>query len=204
VTTTIILVRHSHHDLLGRVLVGREPNVSLSAAGTRQAQCLAAVLVRRGVTDVKSSPQLRARQTAEPIAAMLGKPVEIMPEFDEADFGAWSGRAFEQLQNDCHWQRWNSDRETCRPPGGETMHELQSRVLAGLSRLAKAHPGRCIAVVTHAEPARAAVLHYRGMSLGEFARVEIDPGSCTTLKFDGERSAIVSGYAHAEAMMLAT
>jgi broad specificity phosphatase PhoE len=191
VTTTIILVRHSHHDLIGRVLVGREPNVSLSTVGIRQAQRLAAVLVRRGVADVKSSPQLRARQTAEPIAAMLGKPVEIMPEFDEADFGAWSGRAFEQLQNDCHWQRWNSDRETCRPPGGETMRALQSRVLAGLSRLAKAHPGRCIAVVTHAEPVRAAILHYRGMSLGEFARVEIDPGSCTTLKFDGERGAIV-------------
>jgi probable phosphoglycerate mutase len=184
VTTTIILVRHCHHDLIGRILVGRKLNVALSAAGTRQAQRLAVLLVQRGVASIKSSPQLRARQTAEPLAAMLGKPVEIMPEFDEADFGAWSGRAFEQLQNDCHWQRWNSDRATCRPPGGETMHELQSRVLGGLSRVAKAHPGRCIAVVTHAEPTRAAVLHYRGMSLGEFAQVEIDPGSCTTLRFD--------------------
>jgi broad specificity phosphatase PhoE len=201
VTTTIILVRHCHHDLIGRVLVGREPNVSLSAAGMRQAQRLAAILVWRGVAEVKSSPQLRARQTAEPIAAMVGKAAEIMAEFDEADFGAWSGRAFEQLQNDCHWQRWNSDREACRPPGGETMRELQSRVLAGLSRLAKAHPGQCIAVVTHAEPARAAALHYRGIPLGEFARVEIDPGSCTTLKFEGEHGAIVSGYTHAEAMI---
>src|SRR5260370_25449093 len=111
VTSTIILARDLHHDLLGRVLVGREPNVSFSAVGIRQAQRLAAVLVRRGVADVKSSPQLRARQTAEPIAAMLGKLVEIMPEFDEADFGAWSGRTFEQLQNDCHRQRWNSDRQ---------------------------------------------------------------------------------------------
>ncbi len=203
-TTTIILVRHSHHDLLDRVLVGREPNVSLSAVGIKQAHRLAAALVGRGVTDVKSSPQIRARQTAEPIAAMLGKPAEVVSEFDEADFGAWSGRTFESLQNDCHWRRWNSDREACRPPGGETMHELQSRVLAGLLRLAKAHPGRCIAVVTHAEPARAAVLHYRGISLGEYARVEIDPGSCTTLQFDGEQGAIVCGYAHAEAVMLAT
>ncbi len=190
-TTTIILVRHSHHDLLDRVLVGREPNVSLSAVGIKEAQRLAAALVRRGVIDVKSSPQIRARQTAEPIAAMLGKPAEVVPEFDEADFGAWSGCAFDSLQNDCHWHRWNSHREACRPPGGETMYELQSRVLAGLSRLAKAHPGQCIAVVTHAEPARAAVLHYRGISLGEFGRVEIEPGSCTTLQFDGEQGAII-------------
>src|SRR5260370_34830602 len=170
--------------------------------GPGQALPLAAVLVGRGFADSKWSPQLRAGQTAEPIAAMLGKPVEIMPEFDEADFGAWSGRAFEQLQNDCHWQRWNSDRQACRPPGGETMRELQSRVLAGLSRLAKAHPGQCIAVVTHAEPARAAVLHYRGMSLGEFARVEIDPGSCTPLKFAGG-GGVFSEYVDAGAMRVA-
>jgi broad specificity phosphatase PhoE len=203
VTTTIILVRHCVHDLLDRVLVGRAPNVPLSAAGIAQAHCLAAALVRRGVTGVKSSPQMRARQTADPVAALIGKPAEIMPEFDEADFGAWSGCAFDSLQNDCQWQRWNSDREASRPPGGEAMRELQSRVLAGLLRLVTAHPGACIAVVTHAEPVRAAMMHYLGIPLGEFTRVEIDPGSCTTIKFDGERGATVSGYARAEAMMAA-
>lgn len=124
-TTTIILVRHCVHALLDCVLVGREPNAALSAAGMKQAHRLAAALVQRGVTEVKSSPQLRAQQTAEPIAALLGKPAEMVPEFDKADFGAWSGCAFDSLQNDGHWQRWNSLRETCRPPGGETMHELQ-------------------------------------------------------------------------------
>jgi broad specificity phosphatase PhoE len=187
VTTTIILVRHGVHDLLHRVLVGRAPNVSLSAAGITQAQRLAATLVRRGVTAVKSSPQMRAWQTAAPVAAMLGKPAEVMAEFDEADFGAWTGCAYSELQYDCRWHRWNSDREACRPPGGETMHEVRSRVLAGLSRLAKAHPGECIAVVTHAEAIRAAVLHYLGIPLAEFARVEIAPGACTTLRFDPDR-----------------
>jgi broad specificity phosphatase PhoE len=191
VATTIILVRHCVHDLLDRVLVGRRSDVALNTVGIKQAERLAAALVRSGVIDIKSSPQIRARQTAEPMAAILGKPTEIAPEFDEADYGAWSGRAFDSLQNDPGWQRWNSHREVCRPPGGESVHELQSRVLAGLSRLKKAHPDQCIAVVTHAEPARAAVLHYRGIPLGEFARVRIDPGSCTTLQLDGGHGAIV-------------
>jgi broad specificity phosphatase PhoE len=203
VTTTIVLVRHSAHELLDRVLVGRQPNVLLSAVGIRQAEHLAAALVRCGVTDIKSSPQLRARQTAEPIAAMLGGPAEIAPEFDEADFGAWSGRAFDSLQTDRHWRLWNSHREACRPPRGETMRELQSRVLAGLLRLAKAYSGQRIAIVTHAEPIRAAVLHFRGLSLDEFARVQIDASSCTMLRFDREQGAIVRENAHAEAMMLA-
>jgi broad specificity phosphatase PhoE len=201
-TTTIILVRHCVHELLDRVLVGRA-NVFLSAAGVRQAERLAEALVRHRVTAVKSSPQIRAQQTAEPIAAMLGKLPEIVQEFDEADFGTWSGCSFDSLQNDRHWQRWNSRREAVRPPGGETMGELRSRVLAGLSRMANAHPGQCIAVVTHAEPIRAAVLHYRGISLDEFARVRIDPGSCTTLRLDGDQGVIVRDNAQVETMMLA-
>jgi broad specificity phosphatase PhoE len=203
VTTTIILVRHCVHELLDRVLVGRQSDVFLSAAGVKQAERLAEALVRHGVTAVKSSPQVRAQQTARPTAAMLGKPAEIVPEFDEADFGTWSGRTFDSLQNDRHWQGWNSHRGAIRPPGGETMRELQSRVLPGLSRLANAHTGQCIAVVTHAEPIRAAVLHYRGISLDEFARVRIDPGSCTTLQLDGDQGTIVRENALTEAMMLA-
>lgn len=202
-TTTIILVRHCAHEQLDRVLVGRQANVRLSAVGIRQAEHLAAVLARCGVIDIKSSPQLRARQTAEPIAARLGRQAEIVPEFDEVDFGAWSGRAFDSLQTERHWRLWNSHREACRPPGGETMRELQSRVHAGLLRLAEAHPGQRIAVVTHAEPIRAAVLHLRGRSLDEFARVQIDPGSCTMLRLDGDQGAVVRQNAHTEAMMLA-
>jgi probable phosphoglycerate mutase len=203
VTTTIILVRHCAHELLDRVLVGRQANVWLSAVGVRQAEHLAAALVRCGITGITSSPQPRAQQTAGPIAAKLGRQAEIVPEFDEADFGAWSGRAFDSLQTDHHWRLWNSRREACRPPGGETMQELQSRVLAGLLRLAKAHPGQRIAVVTHAEPIRAAVLHFRGRSLDEFARVQIDPGLCTVLQLDGRWGAVVRQNAHAGATMLA-
>lgn len=203
-TTTIILIRHCVHALIDRVLVGRQPNVFLSEAGVEQARRLAVTLTDRGIASVKSSPQPRARQTAETIAARLGKPIEIRPEFDEVDFGAWSGRSFNSLRNDPRWKRWNSEREACRPPGGESLRELQCRVLAGLGRLAAVHPGDCIAVVTHAEPARAAIMHYRGISLREFARVRIDPGSCTTLQLRDGGSAIVRDNEHAGAMMVAT
>ena len=44
-------------------------------------------------------------------------------------------------------------------------------------------------LVSHAEPIRAAVLHYRGLPLDAFAQVRIDPGSITVLRLsdqDGE------------------
>jgi probable phosphoglycerate mutase len=182
--TTIILVRHGAHRLLDRVLVGRRLDMPLSADGVAQAERIAALLAGRGVTQIKASPQFRALQTARPLAEWLGKPIEIAREFNEVDFGAWAGRSFEALRSDPHWRRWNSHRGSCRPPGGETMRELQGRVLDGLARIAAASPAAAVAVFTHAEPIRAAILHYRGMELREFARIQVDPGSLTTMTFD--------------------
>ncbi len=202
--TTIILIRHCLHESIDHVLVGRGPDVLLSAAGIEQGKRLAAALADRGIAGVKSSPRARARQTAEMIASRLGKSVEIRAEFDETDFGAWSGRSFNSLQDDRRWKRWNCEREACRPPGGESIHELQNRVLAGLGCLAAAHPGASIVVVTHAEPIRAAVMHYRAISYREFARVRIDPGSCTTLRLQDGRGTIVRENEHPDVMMVAT
>src|SRR3954464_15210746 len=119
--TTIHLVRHAPHDLMARVLVGRNDAVTLSAEGIRQAQCLAAHFASEKIDRVQSSPQLRARQTAQPLAAVQGLPVEIVSDVDELDVGAWPGRAFADLAADPLWHRWNTERGSCRPPGGESM-----------------------------------------------------------------------------------
>jgi broad specificity phosphatase PhoE len=48
-----------------------------------------------------------------------------------------------------------------------------------------------VAFFSHAEPIRAAILHFRHISLNEFARVQVDPGSFTTLEFqNGQCSSI--------------
>jgi probable phosphoglycerate mutase len=182
--TTIILVRHAEHDGLGEVLAGRDSRVVLNALGRRTAIQLAEVLARRGVEQVKSSPQMRVLQTAKPLAGQIGVPIEIAGEFDEIDYGEWTGRRFDDLHQDAAWQTWNSARERSRPPGGESMGDLQARVLHGLLSIGTRSGGQTIAVFSHAEPIRAALLHYRGMGLGEFSRVPIDVGSLTTLRFD--------------------
>jgi probable phosphoglycerate mutase len=182
--TTIILVRHAEHDGLGEVLAGRDSRVVLNASGRRTAIRLAEVLGCRGVDQVKSSPQMRALQTAKALAALIGVPIEIAGEFDEIDYADWTGRRFDDLHQDAAWQTWNSARERSRPPRGESMGELQGRVLHGLRSVATRSVGQTIAVFSHAEPIRAALLHYRGMNLGEFSRLRIDVGSLTTLRFD--------------------
>jgi broad specificity phosphatase PhoE len=189
--TTIHLVRHAVHPLVNRVLVGRTGGIQLGKEGREQAEALAQRLAGDEIGAVQSSPQQRALETAALIAAPLGLVVDIVPELDEVDFGQWAGCSFEELNRDRRWAAWNSERGTARPPGGETMLELQKRILGHLDRLQAEKPKEKLVLVSHAEVIRAALLHFLGMALDSFARVEIAPASISTLLLNGSGAQVI-------------
>ncbi len=187
------LVRHATHDWVGRVLVGARPGVRLNAEGRRQAECLAERFRREQVDLVQSSPSERARETAAPMASRCGLRMEIAPGLDELDFGDWAGRSFASLAGDRAWEAWNRRRSEARPPGGETMRELQARVVGHLETMRAAMPDARIVLVSHAETIRAAIMHYLGIPLDDFARIELAPASISTIDL---------GHAHCDLMGL--
>ena len=164
--TTVHLVRHAEHALLGRALAGRKPGVGLNEAGRAQAARLAGL----PVDAVVSSPQQRAGETA----AALGRPVRVDPAWDEVDFGTWSGMEFSDLDRDPAWHLWNAARSTAPTPGGETMLAVQARAVAGLLAL-RVHGA--VAVVSHLDVMRAVLAHVLGMPLDFVFRMELAPGS---------------------------
>ena len=188
---TIHLVRHAVHPLVDRVLVGRTSGVQLGKGGREQAKALARRLAIEEIGAVQSSPRERALETAALIAAPLGLPVDIVPDLDEADFGQWAGCSFDELNRDPRWIAWNNERGTARPPGGETMRELQNRILRHLDRLQAEKPNRNLVLVSHAEVIRAALLHFLGIALDGFARVEISPASISTLLLNGSDAQVI-------------
>jgi broad specificity phosphatase PhoE len=181
VTTTFFLIRHASHGLLGRVLTGRSLDVSLSPHGRDQAQRLARRFSGEPVSAVQSSPQARCHETAAPIAETVCRPVELADAVDEVDVGEWTGRDFETLAADPRWKSWNEARATSRAPGGESMAEVQDRVVMHLDRVRASHPDGQVVIVSHADVIRAAVLYYLGVSLDAFHRIEISPAGVSTL-----------------------
>lgn len=179
--TTFYLVRHAAHDVVDLVLAGRKIDIGLNAHGRRQAESAARQLAHEGTTQVISSPRKRARETAEPIAQALGLSLAIAQQIDEHDAGLWAGQEFKLLKRDPHWRSWNERRGKVRPPGGESMRELQMRVVGYIDRLAARYPVDRIVLVTHAEPIRAALLHERGLPLGAFMQVDVPLASITTI-----------------------
>ena len=184
------LVRHAVHDQVGKALMGRIEGVRLSQDGRAAAEALAAHFAdfasrARPVAAVYTSPLERARETAAPIAARLGLAATVLPAIAEIEFGSWSGRPFDDLGRDLGWQAWNSARSLARPPGGETMLEVQARAVDALEALAGSHPEGPVVLVSHGDVIKAALAHYLGVSLDHLLRFELDPGSVSILERDG-------------------
>ena len=180
-TTTIYLVRHAAHGLLERVLTGRMPQVHLADLGHAQARRLARHFAGLSITAIQTSPRERAEETARPIARAANLPCDIVDALDEIDIGAWTGRAFADLAGDPDWQAWNSRRSIARAPGGESMAEVQARMLAHLQAIPARHPEGRVVMVSHADVIKAVLLHVLGASLDAFASFDIAPASISTL-----------------------
>jgi len=180
---TIHLVRHGHHALLGRTLCGRKNGVPLDDIGCEEmARC--AINLSPRPSFIQSSPQRRCMQSASILGAHFRLPIEIVPAFDELDYGEWTGRPFDELSRDPQWSRWNRRRSSARPPAGESMRSLQNRVVSHLEQLRDDPGAGTVVAVSHAEPIRAALLYYARRRLDDFMSIEIDPASVSTLSAD--------------------
>ncbi|WP_394889267.1 histidine phosphatase family protein [Mesorhizobium sp. AaZ16] len=181
-TTIFFLVRHAAHDNVDDFLAGRSGGIVLGESGLSQAARLGQRLRRERFDAIHASPRERTQETAIAIAGAYGlTEIHANPALDEIDFGEWSGRAFEELASDPDWQRWNEDRSRARAPGGETMIEVQARVMSCIEALAKQHRGGAVVLVSHADVIKAAVCHFLGLPVQGCFRFDIAPASITTI-----------------------
>lgn len=177
---TIHLIRHARHADYGRVLSGRS-DTPLSPEGRAQADALAASLAPLGLTHLHTSPRPRAWETAAAIAAATGVGAEVASGLEEIDFGAWTGRSFDDLGPDPEWRRWNAHRSQARPPGGETQAEATARALAHVAAFATANPDANAAMVSHADVIRGVLAHHLGLGLDGILRFDVDAASVSSL-----------------------
>jgi probable phosphoglycerate mutase len=182
--TTFLLIRHAAHDLLGKVLAGRAPDVHLNARGKMEAERLAERLESTPLRAVYAGPLERAQETAWPLAERQRLEIRTAPAFDEIDFGEWTSLTLAELGPRADWQLWNEARSRAEAPGGESMRAVQARVAQGLDRLEQAHPGEAVAIVSHGDVIKSALMHHLGIPLDFYMRLEIGPASMSVLVLD--------------------
>ncbi|MBB2700483.1 UNVERIFIED_ORG: broad specificity phosphatase PhoE [Rhizobium esperanzae] len=181
-TATFFLIRHAAHDNVGTFLAGRTAGISLGDAGRSQVQRLAQRLRHEEINAIYTSPRERTRETAVGIASACDLSLPQTDDaLDEVNFGNWSGKTFEVLNNDPLWRRWNISRSLTRTPGGETMLDVQTRIFGLMETLTSVGNDRRIALVSHADVIKSAVCHVLGLPIDAWPRFDIAPASVTTV-----------------------
>lgn len=180
-STTTLLIRHAHTDAIGVRLSGRTRGIHLNAQGRAEADRLGRRLAGDALHAIYTSPLERAVETARPIAQQQGIVETVRDELSEIDFGVWTGKTFAELEQDRRWQIYNRCRGSASIPGGEKTTAVQSRIVAVLKTLARSHQGQRIAIVSHGDPLRYAVLTFTGASLDRYSEVTILPASVSAV-----------------------
>ena len=158
------LVRHgeSTWNLAGRIQ-GQSPEAGgLTSAGRAQARLTADLLADRSTRPaaIVASDLIRARETAEIIAARLSLPLEFDPELREQQLGVLEGQRLDSPFADDPTAQHTVDRlwrePFRRPDGGESIADMYDRVHRAFRRHAESRPGVEIVLVTHGGPVRMA------------------------------------------------
>jgi broad specificity phosphatase PhoE len=146
----------------------------LSEQGLGQLAATAQTLVRHPLSHIFSSDLLRARQTADSIAAYSGLHVEVLPALRELNFGEWEGLSWTEVSARYpeHAQLWMEQYPLLSAPGGENFRDLQIRVRDALTQVADCTFGGCALVVTHGGFIRTAILMAQKLPDGALASLE--------------------------------
>jgi probable phosphomutase (TIGR03848 family) len=171
----------THHT--GPILSGRLPGIELSETGIGQATAAAERLAPLPISAIYASPITRTQQTAAAIASRHSLSVRTLDGVIEAEYGEWTGQQIKDLVGTPEWKVVQSAPSRARFPGGESIQEMQARMVAALDAVIALHPNETVVVVSHADPIKAAIAHYTGVHLDLFQRIHVSPASVSVLEF---------------------
>jgi probable phosphoglycerate mutase len=159
----------------------------LSQLGRADAAAAAAHLAGRGIDVIVCSPLQRTRQTAEAAAGVLGVPVTTDADLRELDFGEWEGLTGAEARDKSPlaFRRWSASIDV-RPPGGESIAEVSTRVARARSRMLEQHAGKTVLVVSHVTPIK--LLLAAGLGVGDEVvhRVFLEAASLSTVTWSSD------------------
>lgn len=155
ISTEFLFVRHGNSTAnVTRTISNRVSDYApLTELGRSQAKDLLAALHGRRIIAVYSSPLMRAKETAEIVAAEFGLNVKMADALREPYRGEIEGRSDDEAWSVHAAQEaaWRSGRYEHRIPGGESFLDLQARFIPFVERMMAKHSddGASIILVSH-------------------------------------------------------
>lgn len=189
--TTIYLVRHAEAEgNLYRIAQGQHES-SLTDRGWRQVRALERRFAGVPVDAVYSSDLYRTRATAAAVCGPRRLPLRLCPGLREICVGDWEGRTWGDIARRAPeaMADFGSRMDRWSVPGAETPAQALARVRAAVEDIARANPGKTLALFSHGYVIRLLLADLRGISLRD-AGAKSPTGDNTAvslLEWDGER-----------------
>lgn len=158
----------------------------LTEKGRAQAQAVANRLAREAIVAVYSSDLMRARHTAEAIAARHGLAVQADKALREVNYGQWEGLGDAELLRDWaeHWQRRVADPLNVAPPDGESYADLWRRLQPSWQAIVERHQNQSVAIVGHNGSLRILLCHLLGAPLGNARHIRLMNTSISCIEYE--------------------
>lgn len=177
----IFLVRHGETAWNKQKRYQGKSDVPLSLVGTTQVKALAAQMKHLKLGVVYSSTLERAGQTARLIAPH--RKVHADARINEMDFGDWEGRRATELfaARDAAYQRF-ANGQWVKPPGGESIQQVEKRVGAFWKDVLTRHPNKNITIVSHVVPIKTLMLKALGWPRAHMFQLQLNTASLIVLR----------------------
>jgi len=181
----LLVLRHGETEFSRARRFTGALDVGLTALGQQQMEAAASALAGTGIHAAYSSPQERARTSAEVVAKPHRLDVRLDPRFAEMRFGAWEGLTRDEAAGAAPavFEAWRQAPGAVTPPGGEPLADVAARVAAGLHDVHARHADQTVVLVTHAVVVRLIVLTALGLSIDRLWTVDASPGGLTELEY---------------------
>lgn len=192
--TKLIFLRHGQTDFpTDRIYCDSVEDPALNEQGQQQAQAAAKLLQAQPIDAIYASPAKRTLMTAQALASVLKLPIQERPALRERVFGIWEGLYFHEIESAYpeEYRQWKTDKSGFKPQGGESIHDLSSRLQAELQGIITAHAGKTIAIVSHVGPIRAAIAHAMAMPTEMYRQLRVDYASVSRVDYGKSQSNLI-------------
>lgn len=193
-STTIYLIRHGQSKAnLADTFLGHH-SMDLTELGHQQAKRTAAFLKDIHPDAIYSSDLSRAYQTAEATAILFDMPIVKEPRLREIWAGEWEEMPFLTIAEKFSesYRIWREDIGHAHPDGGESVVELQQRIVNVVTEIAKKHEDQTVFLFTHATPVRVLAAHVLNKTLDEIKDVSwASNASVTKVLYDNEKFSLL-------------
>lgn len=190
----LILVRHGKTDWNETGRCQGVSDVPLNHAGMEQAEKVAFSLKDESIDRIYSSNLVRAKTTAEKIAAYHSIDIDIRDDLREMDQGIFEGLDFSYIREKYSdvLEHWRKDPETLQLPGGESLKGVQQRALDAIVDIKSRFGSQNIVVVSHNMVIGTLLCSFTGSSLKKLRDYIVDEASKSVVEICDDRFVIIS------------